>query len=70
MSGEIIRKDFVKLLGSVNNQIKYNESAIIRIEKTITPIDQMPSKVLNIMTSGRFEKLQKEGEAIISLKLD
>ena len=66
-SGEIIRKDFVKLLGSVNNQIKYNESAIIRIEKTITPIDQMPSKVLNIMTSGRFEKLQKEGEAIISL---
>lgn len=59
MSGEIIRKDFVKLLGSVNNQIKYNESAIIRIEKTITPIDQMPSKVLNIMTSGRFEKLQK-----------
>ena len=59
-SGEIIRKDFVKLLGSVNNQIKYNESAIIRIEKTITPIDQMPSKVLNIMTSGRFEKLQKE----------
>lgn len=67
-SGEIIRKDFVKLLGSVNNQIKYNESAIIRIEKTITPIDQMPSKVLNIMTSGRFEKLQKEGEAIISLK--
>lgn len=68
MSGEIIRKDFVKLLGSVNNQIKYNESAIIRIEKTITPIDQMPSKVLNIMTSGRVEKLQKEGEAIISLK--
>lgn len=68
MSGKIIRKDFVKLLGSVNNQIKYNESAIIRIEKTITPIDQMPSKVLNIMTSGRFEKLQKEGEAIISLK--
>lgn len=68
MSGEIIRKDFVKLLGSVNNQIKYNESAIIRIEKTITPIDQMPSKVLNIMTSGRFEKLQKEGKAIISLK--
>lgn len=68
MSGEIIRKDFVKLLGSVNNQIKYNESAIIRIEKTITSIDQMPSKVLNIMTSGRFEKLQKEGEAIISLK--
>lgn len=68
VSGEIIRKDFVKLLGSVNNQIKYNESAIIRIEKTITPIDQMPSKVLNIMTSGRFEKLQKEGEAIISLK--
>lgn len=68
MSGEIIRKDFIKLLGSVNNQIKYNESAIIRIEKTITPIDQMPSKVLNIMTSGRFEKLQKEGEAIISLK--
>ncbi|CDD10244.1 43 kDa relaxation protein [Phascolarctobacterium succinatutens CAG:287] len=68
MSGEIIRKDFVKLLGSVNNQIKYNESAIIRIEKTITPIDQMPSKVLNIMTSGKFEKLQKEGEAIISLK--
>lgn len=68
MSGEIIRKDFVKLLGSVNNQIKYNESAIIRIEKTITPIDQMPSKVLNIMTSARFEKLQKEGEAIISLK--
>ena len=68
MSGEIIRKDFVKLLGSVNNQIKYNESAIIRIEKTITPIDQMPSNVLNIMTSGRFEKLQKEGEAIISLK--
>ena len=68
MSGEIIRKDFVKLLGSVNNQIKYNESAIIRIEKTIIPIDQMPSKVLNIMTSGRFEKLQKEGEAIISLK--
>lgn len=68
MSGEIIRKDFVKLLGSVNNQIKYNESAIIRIEKTITTIDQMPSKVLNIMTSGRFEKLQKEGEAIISLK--
>lgn len=68
MSSEIIRKDFVKLLGSVNNQIKYNESAIIRIEKTITPIDQMPSKVLNIMTSGRFEKLQKEGEAIISLK--
>lgn len=68
MSGEIIRKNFVKLLGSVNNQIKYNESAIIRIEKTITPIDQMPSKVLNIMTSGRFEKLQKEGEAIISLK--
>lgn len=68
MSGEIIRKDFVKLLGSVNNQIKYNESAIIRIEKTITPIDQMPSKVLNIMTGGRFEKLQKEGEAIISLK--
>ena len=67
-SGEIIRKDFVKLLGSVNNQIKYNESAIIRIEKTITPIDQMPSKVLNIMTSGRFEKLQKESEAIISLK--
>lgn len=67
-SGEIIRKDFVKLLGSVNNQIKYNESAIIRIEKTITPIDQMPSKILNIMTSGRFEKLQKEGEAIISLK--
>lgn len=67
-SGEIIRKDFVKLLGSVNNQIKYNESAIIRIEKTITSIDQMPSKVLNIMTSGRFEKLQKEGEAIISLK--
>lgn len=67
-SGEIIRKDFVELLGSVNNQIKYNESAIIRIEKTITPIDQMPSKVLNIMTSGRFEKLQKEGEAIISLK--
>lgn len=67
-SGEVIRKDFVKLLGSVNNQIKYNESAIIRIEKTITPIDQMPSKVLNIMTSGRFEKLQKEGEAIISLK--
>ena len=35
MSGEIIRKDFVKLLGSVNNQIKYNESAIIRIEKTV-----------------------------------
>lgn len=68
MSGEIIRKDFVKLLGSVNKQIKYNESAIIRIEKTITPIDQMPSKVLNIITSGRFEKLQKEGEAIISLK--
>lgn len=68
MSGEIIRKDLIKLLGSVNNQIKYNESAIIRIEKTITPIDQMPSKVLNIMTSGRFEKLQKEGEAIISLK--
>ena len=68
MSGEIIRKDFVKLLGSVNNQIKYNESAIIRIEKTITPIDQMPSKVLNIMTGGSFEKLQKEGEAIISLK--
>lgn len=34
ISGEIIRKDFVKLLGSVNNQIKYNESAIIRIEKT------------------------------------
>lgn len=68
ISGEIIRKDFVKLLGSVNNQIKYNESAIIRIEKTITPIDQMPSKVLNIMTSGRFEKLQKEGKAIISLK--
>lgn len=68
MSGEIIRKDFVKLLGSVNNQIKYNESAIIRIEKTITPIDQMPSKVLNIMTSGRFEKLQKEGKAVISLK--
>ena len=68
MSGEIIRKDFVKLLGSINNQIKYNESAIIRIEKTITPIDQMPNKVLNIMTSGRFEKLQKEGEAIISLK--
>lgn len=68
MSGEIIRKDFVKLLGSVNNQIKYNESAIIRIEKTITPIDQMPSKVFNIMTSGRFEKLQKEGEAIIILK--
>lgn len=67
-SGEIIRKDFVKLLGSVNNQIKYNESAIIRIEKTITPIDQMPSKVLNIMTSSRFEKLQKEGEAIISFK--
>ena len=67
-SGEIIRKDFVKLLGSVNNQIKYNESAIIRIEKTITPIDQMPSKVLNIMTNGRFEKLQKEGEAIISFK--
>jgi len=68
ISGEIIRKDFVKLLGSVNNQIKYNESTIIRIEKTITPIDQMPSKVLNIMTSGRFEKLQKEGEAIISFK--
>lgn len=68
ISGEIIRKDFVKLLGSVNNQIKYNESAIIRIEKTITPIEQMPSKVLNIMTSGRFEKLQKEGKAIISLK--
>lgn len=68
MSGEIIRKDFVKLLGSVNNQIKYNESAIIRIEKTTTPIDQMPSKVLHIMTSGRVEKLQKEGEAIISLK--
>lgn len=68
ISGEIIRKDFVKLLGSVNNQIKYNESAIIRIEKTITPIEQMPSKVLNIMTNGRFEKLQKEGEAIISLK--
>ena len=66
--GEIIRKDFVKMLESVNNQIKYNESAIIRIEKTITPIEQMPSKVLNIMTSGRFEKLQKEGEAIISLK--
>lgn len=66
--GEIIRKDFVKLLESVNNQLKYNESAIIRIEKTITPIEQMPSKVLNIMTSGRFEKLQKEGEAIISLK--
>lgn len=68
MSGEIIRKDFVKLLGSVNNQIKYNESAIIRIEKTITPIEQMPSKVLNIMTSGRFEKLQKEGKTVISLK--
>lgn len=68
ISGEIIRKDFVKLLGSVNNQIKYNESAIIRIEKTITPIEEMPSKVLNIMTSGRFEKLQKEGKAIISLK--
>lgn len=68
ISGEIIRKDFVKLLGAVNNQIKYNESAIIRIEKTITPIEQMPSKVLNIMTSGRFEKLQKEGKAIISLK--
>lgn len=68
ISGEIIRKDFVKLLGSVNNQIKYNESAIIRIEKTITPIEQMPSKVLNIMTSGRVEKLQKEGKAIISLK--
>lgn len=28
----------------------------------------MPSKVLNIMTSGRFEKLQKEGKAVISLK--
>lgn len=68
ISGEIIRKDFVKLLGSVNNQIKYNESAIIRIEKTITPIEEMPSKVLNIMTSGRFEKLQKEGKTIISLK--
>ena len=68
ISGEIIRKDFVKLLESVNNQIKYNESAIIRIEKTITPIEQMPSKVLNIMTSGRFEKLQKEGKAVISLK--
>lgn len=68
ISGEIIRKDFFKLLGSVNNQIKYNESAIIRIEKTITPIEEMPSKVLNIMTSGRFEKLQKEGKAIISLK--
>lgn len=68
ISGEIIRKDFVKLLGSVNNQIKYNESAIIRIEKTITPIEQMPSKVLNIMTNGRFEKLQKECEAVISLK--
>lgn len=68
ISGEIIKKDFVKLLGSVNNQIKYNESAIIRIEKTITPIEEMPSKVLNIMTSGRFEKLQKEGKAIISLK--
>lgn len=68
ISGEIIRKDFVKLLGSVNNQIKYNESAIIRIEKTITPIEEMPSKVLNIMTSGRFEKLQKKGKAIISLK--
>lgn len=68
ISGEIIRKDFVKLLGSVNNQIKYNESTIIRIEKTITPIEQMPSKVLNIMTNGRFEKLQKECEAVISLK--
>lgn len=68
ISGEIIRKDFVKLLGSVNNQIKYNESAIIRIEKTITPIEQIPSKVLNIMTNGRFEKLQKECEAVISLK--
>lgn len=68
ISGEIIRKDFVKLLRSVNNQIKYNESAIIRIEKTITPIEQMPSKVLNIMTNGRFEKLQKECEAVISLK--
>lgn len=68
ISGEIIRKDFVKLLESVNNQIKYNESAIIRIEKTITPIEQMPSKVLNVMTSGRFEKLQKEGKAVISLK--
>lgn len=68
ISGEIIRKDFVKLLGSVNNQIKYNESAIIRIEKTITPIEQMPSKVLNIMSNGRFEKLQKECEAVISLK--
>ena len=68
ISGEIIRKDFVKLLGSVNNQIKYNESAIIRIKKTITPIEQMPSKVLNIMTNGRFEKLQKECEAVISLK--
>lgn len=68
ISGEIIRKDFVKLMGSVNNQIKYNESAIIRIEKTITPIEQMPSKVLNIMTNGRFEKLQKECEAVISLK--
>ena len=68
VSGEIIRKDFIELLRSVNIQIKYNQSAIIGIEKAILTPEQMHKKALSVMTSGRFDKLTEQKEAIVYLR--
>lgn len=67
-SGEIIRKDFVKLLESVNNQIKYNESAIIAIDRTIMTPEEISYKAASTVSGGKIERLKDAEDVLYDLQ--
>lgn len=68
ISGEVIRKDFGKLLNSVNNQIKYNESAIIAIDRTIMTPEEISYKAASTVSGGKIERLKDAEDVVYDLQ--
>lgn len=68
ISGEVIRKDFGRLLQSINNQIKYNEFAIITINKTIMTPEEISYKAASTVSGGRIERLKDAEDVLYDLQ--
>ena len=68
ISGEVIRKDFGRLLNSVNNQIKYNESAIIAIDRTIMTPKEISYKAASTVSGGKIERLKDAEDVVYDLQ--
>lgn len=68
ISGEVIRKDFGRLLNSVNNQITYNESAIIAIDRTIMTPEEISYKAASTVSGGKIERLKDAEDVVYDLQ--